>query len=73
MADNVQWLNSGLRAKLRREPSAEELLAAAKKMQAEDELKIKDGWLWDDTEKELRMTKAEKRAAEYWKNKEAGT
>ena len=72
LADNVQWLNSGLRAKLGREPSAEELLAAAKKMQAEDELKIKDGWLWDDTEKELRMTKAEKRAAEYWKNKEAG-
>ena len=72
LADNVQWLNSGLRAKLGREPSAEELLAAAKKMQAEDELKIKDGWFWDDTEKELRMTKAEKRAAEYWKNKEAG-
>lgn len=72
LADNVQWLNSGLRAKLGREPSAEELLAAAKKMQAEDELKIKDGWLWDDTEKELRMTKAEKRAAEYLKNKEAG-
>lgn len=72
LADNVQWLNNGLRVKLGREPSAEELLAAAKKMQAEDELKIKDGWFWDDTEKELRMTKAEKRAAEYWKNKEAG-
>ena len=72
LAGNVQDLNDALRVKLGREPTAEELLAAAKKMQAEDELKIKDGWLWDDKEAALRMTAAEKQAAQYWKNKEAG-
>lgn len=72
LAGNVQDLNDDLRVKLGREPTAEELLAAAKKMQAEDELKIKDGWIWDDKEAVLRMTAAEKQAAEYWKNKEAG-
>ena len=68
----MQDLNDALRVKLGREPTAEELLAAAKKMQAEDELKIKDGWIWDDKEAVLRMTAAEKQAAAYWKNKEAG-
>ena len=72
LAGNVQDLNDALRVKLGREPTAEELLAAAKKMQAEDELKIKDGWLWEDKEAALRMTAAEKQAAQYWKNKEAG-
>ncbi len=72
LAGNVQDLNDALRVKLGREPTAEELLAAAKKMQAEDELKIKDGWIWDDKEAVLRMTAAEKQAAQYWKDKEAG-
>ena len=70
----MQKLNDDLRVKLGREPTNQELLAAAKKAQAEDELKVKDGWFWEKTTRHrLEMTTAELRVAdELNRKKEAG-
>ena len=74
LSENVQALNDNLRVKLGREPTEQELLAEAKKMQAEKELKVKDGWFWEKTTRHrLEMTTAELRVADELKRKkEAG-
>lgn len=74
LSENVQALNDNLRVKLGREPTEQELLAEAKKMQAEKELKVKDGWFWEKTTRhKLEMTTAELRVADELKRKkEAG-
>lgn len=74
LTENVQALNDDLRVKLGREPTEQELLAEAKKMQAEKELKVKDGWFWEKTTRHrLEMTTAELRVADELKRKkEAG-
>ncbi|MGF6147096.1 Uncharacterised protein [Kingella potus] len=69
LAENVQAMNDDLRLKLGREPSEQELLTEAKKMQAKKEIAIKAGWIWDDKEKALKMTAAEQRAADELKRK----
>lgn len=68
LTENVQKLNDDLRATMGREPSAQELLAAAKRMQAEKEIEIGRRWWWSNpTVKELKMTAVEKLAAEKLK------
>ena len=68
LTENVQKLNDDLRAIMGREPTEQELLAAAKRMQAEKEIEIGRRWWWSNpTVKELKMTAVEKLAAEKLK------
>lgn len=73
LSENVQALNNELRVKLGREPSTQELLAAAKKAYAEDLLVVEERWYGNRRKRALTMTSSEKLAADELKRKkEAG-
>lgn len=73
LSENVQALNNDLRVKLGREPSTQELLAAAKKAYAEDLLVVEERWYGNRRKRALTMTSSEKLAADELKRKkEAG-
>ena len=73
LSENVQALNNDLRVKLGREPSTQELLAAAKKAYAEDLLVVEERWYGNRRKRALAMTSSEKLAADELKRrKEAG-
>lgn len=73
LSENVQALNNELRVKLGREPSTQELLAAAKKAYAEDLLVVEERWYGNRRKRALAMTSSEKLAADELKRrKEAG-
>ena len=63
LSGNVHELAATLRAELGRDPTEEELVIAARKMQAQKVVTEK-GWLWDTEQSVLALTAAEKRKHE---------